>query len=57
LRDALVDDVVGDFSEPINIRFARPKIAAFYRVMEQPVNTVAIVLIIFCRVDSALGSN
>ena len=34
LRDALVDNVVGDFSEAINVRFARPKIAAFYRVME-----------------------
>ena len=57
LRDALVDDVVGDFSEAINVRFARPKIAAFYRVMEQSVNAVAIILIIFCRVDPSLSGN
>ena len=43
--------------EPINIRFARAKIAAFDRVVEKPINAVAIVLVIFRRVDSALRRN
>ena len=43
-----------DFGEPINVRFARPEIAAFDRVVEQAINTVAVVLIIFCGVDSTL---
>src|SRR5262249_5963534 len=55
--NALIDDVVADFRETINVRFAGSKIAAFYGVMEQPVNTVAIVLIIFGRIDPALGCN
>src|ERR1700731_587987 len=54
LRDALIDDVRTNFGEPINIRFARSKIAAFDCVIEQTINAVAVVLIIFCGVDSAL---
>src|SRR5207244_1392536 len=57
LRHALIDDVVGDFSEPINVRFAGTKIAALNRVVEQAVNAVAIVLIIFRRIDAALRCN
>src|SRR5207248_4426137 len=54
LRDALIDNVRADFGEPINVRFARAKVAAFDRVVEQPINAVAVVLIIFRRVDSTL---
>ena len=57
LLDALVDDQIADFGQPINVRFARTKIAAFDRVVKQPVNAVAIVLIIFRGVDSALGGD
>ena len=54
MRDALVDDVAADFGEPINVGFAGTKIAAFDRVVEQTVNAVAVVLIIFRGIDSAL---
>jgi hypothetical protein len=54
LRDALVNDVDADFGQTIDVRFARPEVAAFDRVIEQAVNAVAIILIILCRVDAAL---
>ena len=54
MLDALVDDQVTDFGQAIDIRFARTEIAAFDRVVEQTVNAVAVVLIIFGGVDSAL---
>ena len=57
LRDALVDDGIDDFRETINVRFARAKIAAFDRVVEKPVNAVAVVLIIFGGIDPALGGD
>ena len=57
LFDALIDDLITDFSQPINIRLAGTKIAALDRVVEQPVKAVTIVLIIFRRIDSALGRN
>src|SRR5262249_52532419 len=44
-------------SEPINIRFAGTKITALNRVVKQAVNAVAIVLIILCRINAALGCN
>ena len=40
--------------QPINVRFARTEIAALDRVVEQTENAVAVVLIIFRGVDSAL---
>ena len=55
LRDALIDDVIADFGQAINVGFAGTKIAAFDRVVEKAVNAVAIVLVIFRRIDSALG--
>src|ERR1700694_2763967 len=40
--------------QAIYVGFARTEIAALYRVIKQAVNTVAIVLIILCRIDAAL---
>src|SRR4030095_2654264 len=57
LRHALIDDVVSDFSEPINVRFARTKVAALNSVVEQTVYAISIVLIVFCRIDTALCCN
>ena len=57
LLDALVDDEVTDFREPIDVGFARAEIAALDRVVEQAENAVAIVLIIFRGVDAALGGD
>ena len=51
----MVDDQVADFGEAIDVGFARTKIAAFDRVVEQAKDAVAVVLIIFRGVDSALG--
>ena len=34
LFDALIDDQIADFSEPINVRFTRAEIAALNRVVE-----------------------
>ena len=55
--DALIDDQIGDFGETINVRFARAKISALDRVMEQSVDAIAIVLIILCGIDPALRCN
>jgi hypothetical protein len=55
LGHALIDDVIADFRQPINIAFAGTKIAALYRVIKKPMNTLAIVGIIFCRVDTTLS--
>ncbi len=46
-----------DFREAINVRFARAKIATLDRVVEKPVNAVAVVLVIFRGVDPALGGD
>ena len=54
LLDALIDDQIADFGKAVNVGFARAKIAAFDRVVKQTENAVAIVLIIFCGIDSAL---
>ena len=54
LRDALVDDVDADFGEAMDVGFARAEIAALDRVVEQPVDAVAVVLVILRGVDAAL---
>ena len=55
LLDALIDDQITDFGQPIDICFARAEIASFDRVVKQPENTVAVVLIILRGIDPALG--
>jgi len=57
LRDALIDDVGADLSEPINVRFSRAEIATLDRVVEKSVNRVTVILIILRRVDSTLGGD
>ena len=54
LRDTLVDDQRADFGKPVNICFAGSKIAALYGVVEKTIDAVAVVLIVFCGVYSAL---
>ena len=54
LSDALVDDVDADLRQAIDVGFARAKVAALYRVVEQPVDAVAVILIVLGGVDSAL---
>ena len=54
LRHALIDDVDADLRQPIDVGFAGAEIAALHRVVEQPVDAVAVVLIILGGVDAAL---
>src|SRR5690606_20281565 len=55
LRHALVDNVYRYFRQAVYVGFARAVVTALYRIVEQPVNAVAVILVILCRVDSALG--
>src|SRR5438067_1588456 len=57
LRHALVDDVDAHLRESVNVGFARPKVSAFYRIVEQAVHAVAIVVVILRGVDAALRSD
>ena len=54
LRDALVDDVDAQLRQPVDVGFARPVVAALDRVVEQPVDAVAVVLVVLGGVDAAL---
>src|SRR4051812_39582784 len=50
---ALIDDVDTQLREPVDIGFARAKVAALDGVVEKPVNAVAVVPIILGGVDTA----
>jgi hypothetical protein len=54
LGDALVDDVDADLGQPVDVGLARAVIAALDRVVEQAVDAVAVVLVVFRSVDAAL---
>ena len=54
MRDALVDDVDADLRQAIDVGFAGAEVAAFDGVVEEPIDAVAVVLIIFRGVDAAL---
>ena len=57
LRHALVDDVHAELRQPVDVRLARPVVAALDRVVEEAVHAVAVVLVILRRVDPALRRN
>ena len=54
LRHALVDDVDADLRQAIDVRFARAKVAALHRVIEEAKDAVAVVPVILRGVDAAL---
>src|SRR5207237_7866162 len=54
LRDAVIDDVNAQLRQSIDIGFPRAVVAPFDRVVEEPVDAVAIVLIVLRGVDAAL---
>ena len=54
LGDALVDDVHTQRSETVDVRLARPEVAALHGVVEQAVHAVAVVLIVLRGVDATL---
>jgi len=50
----LIYNQIANFGETINIRLARPKIATFYSILKKTKDAVAVVGIVFRRVDAAL---
>src|SRR5207248_4745358 len=57
LRHALIDYTNAQLGEPIDVCFARAKVAALDGIVEQPIDAVAIVLVVLRRVDAALGGD
>ena len=57
LGHALVDDVGADLGEAVDVRLARAVVAALDRVVEEPVDGVAVALVVLGRVDAALGGD
>ena len=55
LGDALVDDVHADLGEPVDVGLAGAVVAALDGVVEEPVDGVAVALVVLGRVDAALG--
>ena len=53
-RGALVNDVDRNLGEPVDVGFARAVVAALDRIVEQPVDAVAVVLVVLRGVDAAL---
>ena len=54
LRHALVDDVDAHLGQPVDVGLARAEVAALDRVVEQPADRVAVVLVVLGGVDAAL---
>ncbi len=52
---AVVDDLEADFGESVDIGFAGAVVAAFDGVVKQSIDGIAVVLVVFCGVDTALG--
>ncbi len=57
LRYALVDDVHAVLRQAVDVGFTSAEVSAFDGVVEQPVNAVAVVLIILGGIDAALRSD
>ncbi len=55
LGDRLVDDVDGQFGEPVDVGLAAAVVATLDRVVEQTPRRVAVVLVVLRSVDAALG--
>ena len=54
LRDALVDDVDAELREPEDVGLARAVVASLDGVVEEPLNAVAVVLVVLGGVDATL---
>lgn len=52
--DALVDDAVRNFGHAVNIGFTGAVVAAFDRIVEQPVDRIVVVAVVLGRIDTAL---
>src|SRR5208337_2921268 len=54
LCDALVDDIHADLRQAVDVGFAGAEVAALDGVVEEPVNAVAVIVIVLGGVDAAL---
>ena len=54
LRHGVIDDARRQLGEPVDVRLARPEVAALQRVVEEAVDAVAVVLIVLGGIDPAL---
>ena len=50
LHEILHDDVIGNLGQTVNVCFAGTIVTTFYRIVEQTVNGVAVVLVILCSI-------
>ena len=57
LGDHLVDDVHRHLGEAVDVALAGAEVAALDRVVEQPVDAVAVAAVVLRRVDAALGGD
>src|SRR5690606_14861184 len=57
LGHALVDDVGADLGQPVDVALAGAVVAALDRVVEEPVDGVAVLLVVLRSVDAALGGD
>jgi len=57
LGDALIDDRAADFGEAMDIGFAGAEVAAFDGIVEEALDGIAVVLVIFSGVDASLGGD
>ena len=57
LGHALVDDLHADLGQPVDVGLPGAEVAALHRVVEQPVDRVAVVAVVLGRVDAALGGD
>ena len=53
----LVDDVIGNLRQTIDIRLTSAVVTTFDRIVVETINTIAVVLVVLRRVDTALCSN
>ena len=54
LRHGVIDDARRQLGQPVDVRLARPEVAALQRVVEEPLDAVAVVLIVLGGIDPAL---
>ena len=57
LSDGLVDDVAAHFGKAINIALAGAVVAAFDRIVKEAIDAIAVIGIVFSRVDAPLGGD
>ena len=57
LGGGLVDDVHRLLGQPVDVGLAGAEVAALHRVVEEPVDRVAVALVVLGRVDAALGGD